>query len=159
MYQSGFVFGGAQSSTSSCQKAVSDVTYQPPAITVAAGSGDTLTPIVTVPTGSNAGFGGQVDNRGNCFNLLVTLTKLVGSDCNNCTQNSLTTEVSTVFVKAGDVFNLPGVFWSDISYQVADDTHAVTTTAVAGTFSFYSSYTPACPGCAIVVGGVEPVAK
>jgi len=155
-YQSGFVFGDSQTGNVSCLKAVDDVTYQVPNIAVAAGTGIALTNIKTVAATENAGWGGQIDNRGNCFNLLITLTRLVGSDCDNCTSNTLTTVTKTYFVKKGDVFNLPGAFWSVVDYQVVDDTQTPVNTAVAGAFNFYSSYTPACPNCAVVVGATEP---
>lgn len=158
-YQSGFVFGDSQSNTSSCLKAVEDVTYQVPNIAVATATGAALTNIKTVASGGFAGFGGQVDNRGNCFNLLLTVQRLIGSDCDTCTINTLTPVTKTYFVKKGDVFNLPGAFWSQVDYQVADDTQAPVNTPVPGSFNFYSSYVPACPSCAIVVGGNEPLGR
>ena len=60
-YQSGFVFGDSQTSTTSCLKAVEDVTYQVPNITVAPNTGSALVNIKTVASGGLAGYGGQVE--------------------------------------------------------------------------------------------------
>ena len=156
-YSSGFVFGDVSATTQSCLKPVEPVVYQLPSVPVAAGEQTALTDLLVLAAGDPMGYGGQVDNRSNCFGLLLTITYWVGADCSPCTLLPLTSVVKSIFVKAGDVFNLPAGYWSTIQYQTADDDGAVVASPVDGKFRFYSSYTPNCPSCAVLVGDtVEP---
>lgn len=156
-YSSGFVFGDVSASAQSCLKAIEPVVYQVPLVKVVAGEQTALTDILALATGDNMGYGGQIDNRGNCFGILATITYWTGADCSSCTQSALSSVVKTVFVKAGDVFNIPAGFWSLIQYQTTDDGGSVVASPVDGTFRFYSSYTPTCPTCVVKVGDtVEP---
>ena len=160
-YTSGFVFGDSgASSSSNCLKAVEPVVYQEPSLTVLAGTGATLANLFTLPTASSlAGYSGQVDNRGNCFNLLLTITYLTGADCDGCTDRPLTAVTKTVFVKKGDVFNIPAGYWNLVQYQVVDDDLTPINATKDGIVRFYSSHTPACPGCTPLGNDViEPAA-
>lgn len=159
-YTSGFVFGDLDNSQSQCLKASLPVVYQVFKNPVPIGDGATPVSLLTVPTGDLMGYGGQVDNRGNCFNLLVSVTYWGGADCNKCSILNLTSVVETFTVKAGDVFNIPAGYWSLIQWSIVDDSGTATTAVVDGTFSFYSSHTPACSGCTPTVGQLtEPVAR
>lgn len=159
-YSSGFVFGDADNSTSACLKASFPVVYQVPTVTVTSGSGSTLSTLFSATTGSPMGYGGQIDNRGNCFGLLLTITYWGGSDCDNCTNTTLSSLTQTLYVKAGTVFNIPAGYWSVIEYQTTDSTATVANAVKDGEFSFYSSHTPNCPGCSPLVGDtIEPAAR
>ena len=138
------------SDASDCKKAVSPIIGQSKT-TIAQGAGDTLTPLFTaVATGSPAYMGGSLTVKG-CADLLVTATFVVGSTCEACDNETLSTEVRTFTVPANSVFPLFG-FYSALSVQTIDSTGAVAP-LVKGTETIFwnSIFVPECDNCAIIV--------
>ncbi|MGL5075615.1 MAG: hypothetical protein ACRDBG_07200 [Waterburya sp.] len=116
--------------------------------TVTAGSGSAITPLFTSLTPGQLPYAaGQIDNRG-CAELQLTITYLGGSDCDACTQDTLTATPVTLTVPGGTVFPLPDGLVSAISFQTGstDPTGVFTPSNAtkAQTIRWYSYYTPCC---------------
>ena len=139
------------SSSASCQTAVAPVVVQGE-LTIAVGTGDTLLNLVpAIATGANAGFGGQIVNKG-CYDLLATITYLEGDDCDSCTTpDTLTTVVVTVQVPKNAAFPIPDGFFTTVQVQTIDAANAPVQVVSEQGVYFYSAYKPACPSCKILV--------
>lgn len=138
------------SDASDCKKAVSPIIGQSKT-TIAQGAGDVLTPLFTaVASGSPAYMGGSLTVKG-CADLLVTATFVVGSTCEACDNEVLSTEVRTFIVPANSVFPLFG-FYSALSVQTVDAA-GVVTPLVKGTETIFwnSIFVPECDNCAVIV--------
>lgn len=156
----GVQFGGNNTSKNNCKKAVEPVVYENYYEPIVAGEQTALTTLLTVPTASPLGYGGYVDNRDNCFGLLLTITYWTGADCSDCTIQTLTSVVKQIRITPNSYFEIPDGFWSLIQYQTIDNTGAVAASSVDGVIRFTSSYTPECPSCVILAGDtLEPVAR
>ena len=159
-YQSGLVFKSLGSSQSSCTPAAKPVVYEVPKTVVPVGT--TTATLLTLSTGQSTGLGGYIDNTDQCLNYNVTLKFLYGSDCDKCITSPLIEDNVTVFVPAGAVFNLPPVYWTEITYEVTDSSGVALAggAVIEGSFGFSSIHVPACPKCTPLVGDtVEPAAK
>ena len=138
------------SDASDCKKAVSPIIGQSKT-TIAQGAGNVLTPLFApLAAGSPAFMGGSLTVKG-CADLLVTGTFIVGSTCEACDNEVLSTEVRTFIVPANSVFPLFG-FYSALSVQTIDATGAIAP-LVKGTETifFNSIFVPTCDDCAILV--------
>jgi hypothetical protein len=112
------------SEASDCKKAVSPIIGQS-STTIATGAGDVLTPLFTAAaTGAPAYMGGSLTVKG-CADLLVTGTFIVGSTCDTCDNEVLSTETRTFIVPANSVFPLFG-FYSALSVQTINAAGVVT---------------------------------
>lgn len=159
-YSNGFIFGETIDNSSNCLKAILPTVYQIFNNPVEIGQGDTPKDLIDIPIDSPMGYGGQVDNRGNCFNLKLDITYWGGADCLKCNITKLSDTLFSVIIKKGDVFNIPAGYWSHISWSMVDELGQPMITNTAGSFSFYSSNTPSCPDCTPLVGqGQEPSGK
>lgn len=139
-----------QTASTDCKKAVSPIIGQSTTV-IAQGSGDVLTPLFTpLVAGANAYSGGSLTVKG-CADLLVTATFIIGSTCDTCDNEVLSTEVRTFFVPANSVFPLFGVY-SALSVQTLNAA-GVPTALVKGpeTIFWNCTFVPECSDCAIIV--------
>ena len=138
------------SEASDYKKAVSPIIGQS-STTIATGAGDVLTPLFTAAaTGAPAYMGGSLTVKG-CADLLVTGTFIVGSTCDTCDNEVLSTETRTFIVPANSVFPLFG-FYSALSVQTINAAGTVTPLVSGEEKIFWSSiFVPSCSTCAILV--------
>ena len=86
-----------------------------------------------------------------CADLLVTGTFIVGSTCDTCDNEVLSTETRTFIVPANSVFPLFG-FYSALSVQTINAAGTVTPLVSGEEKIFWSSiFVPSCSTCAILV--------
>lgn len=137
------------SSSCSTTRAVKPVVYQK-SMTIAVGAGANLQDLqAQIATGQCAADAGQLVNKG-CYDLLVSLTYLDGADCDNCTVDTLTTQVITIIVPANAAFPLPPGLITRLQVATVDSTGAQVANTTEQTVSWYSAYSPDCNGCVLV---------
>lgn len=138
------------SSSANCQSAVAPVVVQGE-LTLAVGSGSTLTDLITpIAIGSKVPFGGQIVNEG-CYDLMATITYLDGDDCSECTQDSLTPTIIQVEIPKNSAFPIPDGYFTSIQVQTIDSTNAPINVTKEQVIHFYSAYKPACPSCTVIL--------
>lgn len=139
------------SSSASCQTAVAPVVVQGE-LTIAVGTGDVLLNLVpALATGANAGFGGQIVNKG-CYDLLATITYLEGDDCDTCTTpDTLTPVVVVIEVPKNSAFPIPDGFFTTVQVQTIDAANAPVQVVTEQNVYFYSAYKASCPTCKVLV--------
>lgn len=113
---------------------------------------DGTVPTVILPTNA-AGlvpYAGSFVNKG-CEDLLVTISYVGGGDCLPCNNpDALTTTDLTWTIPANSVTEIPGGFWTQISYVLENAANDNKLQYV----SFNSAYSPDCPSCAIALADV-----
>lgn len=132
-------------SSGSDKKASKPVVIQE-SLTIANGTGGVLQPLVDVPSGDCAGYGGQIVNKG-CYDLQVTAKYLDGGDCDSCTVDTLTTTCVTFYVPANSVFPVPDGFFVKLLVGTVDSNKALVNNTTAVDVSLYSAHAPSCNGC------------
>ena len=130
-----------------CKGAVLPTVIQEPQVTFDSTTDGT---VATVVSGGKAGdaapYGGTFINKG-CEDLTATITYLVGSDCDSCTVDTLTTETIDWVIGANTASEIPNGFWTEISYVLAN----AAADAKLQMVSFQSCYTPDCPECSVLI--------
>jgi hypothetical protein len=135
---------------SSTQRAAAPVVHQA-SLTMAVASGAAKQDLLeAIAAGDCAAFAGQIVNKG-CYDVLATISYLVGSDCDSCTVDELETVEVEVTIPANSVFPLPQGFHQQIEVQTLDSAGAPIANTTEVKLKYYGSYQPSCGGCAKAV--------
>jgi hypothetical protein len=136
--------------SASAPKAVAPVVHQA-SLTMAVASGDVEQDLLeAVEAGSCAAYAGQIVNKG-CYDIKATISYLNGADCDSCTVDTLSLVDVDLIIPANSVFPLPAGFHQQIKVVSLDSLGEPVANTTEIKLNFYSSYQPACGGCALAI--------
>lgn len=134
----------------SAPKAVAPVVHQASLVMAVDSGAADQDLLAAIPAGECAAYAGQVVNKG-CYDIKATISYLNGSDCDSCTVDVLSTVDVEVVIPANSVFPLPAGYHQQIKVVSLDSLGAPIANTTEIKLNFYSSYQPACGGCALAV--------
>lgn len=84
-----------------------------------ADTGAALAVLHEVAVGEPAVYGGAIHVSG-CFDAKITVTEIIGDDCDVCTVDTLETRTYERVLPKGSTINIPPGYWQKVEAQLVD---------------------------------------